>query len=364
MTKKQSPITSLKLLFVSTSVGPLGSGVGGGVELTLLNMAQVLAQRGHQITVAAPQGSVLESIPVIEIVGNCQTMAQSQTRDTPIMMPPNSVLGNLWDYARTVQTEYDLIVNFAYDWLPFFLTPFFSCPVIHWVSMGSLSTAIDQILQQLIQQYPNRLGFYTQTQAQTFGFTENYACLGIGVDLSKYDFCPKPDTAMGWLGRIAPEKALEDAVMAADKTGIPLKIMGKMQDETYWQEIQQTYPNAPLEYLGFLSTDQLQSHLRQCRALLMTPRWVEAFGIVAIEALACGVPVIAYRRGGPAEIIREGETGWLVEPDSVEGLIEAIQKLDKIDRLCCRQQVEREYSLEVWGDRIEAWLFSNMIESI
>jgi UDP-glucose:tetrahydrobiopterin glucosyltransferase len=144
-------------------------------------------------------------------------MAQSQTRDTPIIMPPNSVLGNLWDYARTVQTEYDLIVNFAYDWLPFFLTPFFSCPVIHWVSMGSLSTAIDRILEPLIQQYSHRLGFYTHTQAQTFGFTENYACLGIGVDLSKYQFCPKPDKAMGWLGRIAPEKALEDALKPQNK---------------------------------------------------------------------------------------------------------------------------------------------------
>lgn len=358
MTRQQ--MTHLKLLFVSTSVGPLGSGVGGGVELTLLNMATVLTSRGHQVTVAAPQGSTLESIAVVEIGGNCQIMAQSQTRETPVMMPPNSVLGNLWDYARKVQTEYDLIVNFAYDWLPFFLTPFFDCPVIHWVSMGSLSTAIDDILKQLIEQYPHRLGFYSQTQAQTFGFHQNYACLGIGVDLSQYQFCSKPGEAIGWLGRIAPEKALEDAVEAADKTGIPLKIMGKMQDQAYWQEIQQTYPHAPIEYLGFLSTTQLQSHLRQCRALLMTPRWVEAFGIVAIEALACGVPVIAYRRGGPAEIIQHGKTGYLVEPDSVTGLIEAIQKLDKIDRLCCRSQVEQNYSMAVWGDRIEAWLWQNV----
>jgi UDP-glucose:tetrahydrobiopterin glucosyltransferase len=360
MTNDKQQLTHLKLLFVSTSVGPLGSGVGGGVELALLNMATVLTSRGHQVTVAAPQGSILESIRVVEIPGNCQIMAQSQTRETPIIMPPNSVLGNLWDYARQVQTEYDLIVNFAYDWLPFFLTPFFDCPVIHWVSMGSLSTAIDNILKQLIAQYPHRLGFYSHTQAQTFGFSENYACLGIGVDLSQYQFCSNGGEAIGWMGRIAPEKALEDAVQAADKTGIPLKIMGKMQDETYWQNIQQTYPNAPIEYLGFLSTDQLQSHLRQCRALLMTPRWVEAFGIVAIEALACGVPVIAYRRGGPAEIVREAETGYLVEPDSVAGLIEAMQKLDKIDRLCCRAQVEQEYSMAVWGDRIEAWLWQNV----
>ena len=62
----------------------------------------------------------------------------------------------------------------------------------------------------------------------------------------------------------------------------------------------------------------------------MTPRWVEAFGNVVIESLACGVPVIAYDRGGPSEIIEDGKTGWLVEPDSVSGLVEAMAKLDKI----------------------------------
>lgn len=87
----------------------------------------------------------------------------------------------------------------------------------------------------------------------------------------------------------------------------------------------------------------------------MTHRWMEAFGNVAIEALACGVPVISYRRGGPTEMIREGITGWLVEPDNMNELVRAIQKLDQIDRSVCRQQAETEYSLAALGDRIEQW---------
>jgi UDP-glucose:tetrahydrobiopterin glucosyltransferase len=156
------------------------------------------------------------------------------------------------------------------------------------------------------------------------------------------------------LGRIAPEKGLEDAVAAAQITDMPLKIMGKIQDRSYWQQCQD-YPSAPIEYLGFLSTTELQQELRQCRALLMTPRWMEAFGNVAIEALACGVPVIAYRRGGPAEIIQDGKTGFLVEPDSVTGLVAAIARLNEIDRYICRQEAELEYSLAALGDRFEQW---------
>jgi UDP-glucose:tetrahydrobiopterin glucosyltransferase len=87
----------------------------------------------------------------------------------------------------------------------------------------------------------------------------------------------------------------------------------------------------------------------------VTPRWVEAFGNVAIEALACGVPVIAYRRGGPAEIVCEGKTGWLVEPDSVSGLIAAIAQINQIDRAACRQQAEAEFSQAAMGDRLEQW---------
>lgn len=349
------PSHSLKLLFVSTPVGPLGTGLGGGVELSLYNIAQEMLLRGHTLQIVAPQGSTVESMPLVQIPGNLQIIAQSQERSAPITMPENSVLANMWDYARQVQADYDLIVNFAYDWLPFYLTPFFTRPIAHFVSMGSLYEAMDQIVEQVADRFPGTIGFYTPSQAATFAINQHCPCLSSGIDLSLYQFCQYPAPYLAWLGRIAPEKGLEDAVAAAKIANIPLKIMGKMQDKSYWQQICQDYPDAPVEYLGFLSTAQLQQELRQCRALLMTPRWVEAFGNVAIEALACGVPVIAYRRGGPAEIVQDGKTGFLVEPDSVAGLVNEIARLDEIDRHTCRQQAEAEFSLEALGDRFEQW---------
>ena len=348
----------LKLLFLSTSVGQLGSGLGGGVELTMLNIAQELHRRGHKIAVVAPVGSVLESIRVIEIMGDLQVTAQTQDYHASVVMPADAVLANMWEYARKVQDEWDVIVNFAYDWLPFYLTPFFRTPIAHFISMGSLSESIDRIAGQIAVQFPGTIGVYTASQAKTFAFARECQLLGSGIDLSLYEFCSQPEPKLAWLGRIAPEKGLEDAVAAAKITGIPLKIMGKMQDKNYWQKICADYPDAPIEYLGFLTTIQMQKQVRECRALLMTPRWVEAFGNVAIEALACGVPVIAYERGGPAEIVRDGLTGFLVEPDSVNGLVSAIERIDKIDRSACRSQAEVEYSLGALGDRFEHWFNS------
>lgn len=351
-----SALPALKLLFLSTPVGPLGSGLGGGVELTLKNIAQDMKRRGHDLTIVAPAGSAMDSLSIQQIPGSLQMTAQTQGRDAPIVMPKDSVLANLWEYAYQHQAAYDVLINFAYDWLPFYLTPFFSRPIAHLVSMGSLTDAMDQAIGRTLDRFPGTIGVHSRAQANTFPFGDRCRCLGNGLDLSLYQFCPEPEPYLGWVGRIAPEKGIEDAIAAIQQVRIPLKIWGAMPDPDYWQQICQTFPDAPFSYEGFLPTHQLQAALGYCRGLLMTPKWVEAFGNVAIEALACGVPVIAYRRGGPAEIVQPGKTGWLVEPDSIEGLVEAIHRLDQIDRRTCRQQAETEYSMQAMGERVEAWI--------
>lgn len=346
----------LALLLLSTPVGPLGSGLGGGVELTLRNIAQELMQRGHQLQIVAPIGSEMTGLPIVPISGTLQSTAQTQGRDALITLPANAVLSKMWEYAYQKQQRYDLLINFAYDWLPFYLMPFFAKPIAHLVSMGSLTEAMDQVIQQTIDRFPGTIGVHSRAQANTFLFGDRCRILSNGLDLSLYQFQPEPANYLGWVGRIAPEKGIEDAIGAAQQTQIPLKIWGAMPDADYWQQICQSHPDAHFFYEGFLATDQLQAELGKCRGLLMTPKWIEAFGNVAIEALACGVPVIAYNRGGPAEIVQSGKTGWLVEPDDVDGLVQAIQRLDKIDRYTCRQQAEAEFSMQAMGDRMEAWI--------
>jgi UDP-glucose:tetrahydrobiopterin glucosyltransferase len=350
------PPPSLKLLLMSTSVGPLGSGLGGGVELTLLNLAIEMRRRGHQIQIVAPVGSVLADFSITQIPGALQTTAQSQAITDPIEMPADAVLANMWDYARQVQQDYDLIFNIAYDWLPFYLTPWFQKPIAHFISMGSLITALDLVMEKVATDFPGSIGVCSKTQAATFQFADRCHILGgTGLDLGLYEYQPQSESCLAFLGRIAPEKGLEDAVAAAQATGLKLKIMGKIQDVDYWQKIQTSFPKADLEYLGFLDTAKMQAEVGKCQALIMTPRWIEAFGNVAIEALACGVPVISYARGGPTEIVRDGQTGFLVEPDSIDGLIAAIKRLGAIDRAACRRQAEQEYSAQAWGNQLEEW---------
>ncbi len=351
-----TPSAKLKILILSTPVGALGSGWGGGVELTIANLARELRSRGHTIEIIAPTGSQLGDLAIVQIPGELQLTAQTQSQGAEIVMPGDPVLANMWAKARAIQHDYDIILNTAFDWLPFYLTPFFDRPIAHFVSMGSQIAAIDRAIERVAIDFPGTIGVCTRTQAETFSFADRCCVVGgSGIDPAVYEYCDTPAATLAWLGRISPEKALEDAVAAAERTGMQLKIMGKIQDPDYWAKIQHDYPHAPIEYLGFLPTHELQHALRTCKGMLMTPRWIEAFGNVAIEALACGVPVVAYRRGGPAEIIADGKTGFLVEPDSVEGLVAAIERLDEIDRADCRHAAETVFSQAAWGTVMENW---------
>ena len=364
----------LKILLLSTTVGPLGSGLGGGVEATVVDLAQVLTRRGHKVTIAAPLGSTApdsifsDGVEIAQIPGIWQPTAQTQSRTS--ISAAESALANLWSYARQVQAEHDVLVNFAYDWLPFYLTPFLSVPVAHFVSMGSLSDRIDTAVAQISAQFPSTLGAYSRAQAETFCSGNvaiaDWEILGGGVDLEKYQYCDRPQNYLAWVGRISPEKGLEDAVSAALLAQKPLKIFGRIEDAAYWKNIQSLInpdPQSRIEYCGFLLTESLQQQLGPAQALLVTPKWIEAFGLVAIEAMACGVPVVAYQRGGLTEIVCSGRTGWLVEPDDVKALAIATDRLDRISRRQCRQRAEELYSLSAWGQRFEQWLYKVALAS-
>ncbi len=345
----------MRLLFVSSPVSSLNSGRLGGVALNLKNITRMMLNRGHEVKIVAPPGSAIAGLPIQEIAGVLQPLTPDPTYHDPIVMPENSVLSHIWDYVREVEQDYDLIVDFGYEWLPFYLSPFFHRPVLHYVCISSWNAVMDQAIERVAKLCPLTLAAHTHAQAETYSVADSFRILSSGIDLSQYNFVAQPGKHLAWAGRISPEKGLEDGFAVAEKTGIPLKVFGYLQDQEYWDLLRQRYPQAQVEYAGFLPTEQFQQALGQCQALLMTHKWVEAFGRVALEAFACGVPVISYERGGPKEIVETGQTGWLVTPDDIDGLVTAVQKVNQIDRSHCRRVAEARYSLPAYGDRLEKW---------
>ncbi|HYN31309.1 MAG TPA: glycosyltransferase [Ilumatobacteraceae bacterium] len=355
-----------RVVIVSTPVGPVGSGVGGGVELTLHSLVRGLSDLGHSVEIVAPAGSVHLGARVHQIEGALQPSSQLADRAAPVELPTGSVLTAMWERVADLQDDIDIVVNLGYDWLPLYLTSFLAVPVVHIISMGSLNDAMDAAIHHLAQRFPDRLGAHSQAQALTFDRmvdgaieTVSFRIVGGGVMTDRYDVCLTPDTNpayLGAVGRVSPEKGLEDVAELSARSRWPVKVWGMMQDPGYWQQICDEHPDARLEYCGFLATDDLQAAIGRCTAVVMTPKWDEAFGNVAIEAMATGVPVIAYDRGGPAEIIIDGETGFIVPVDDVDALVAAVERIATIDRMTCRQRVEEHFSTDALAQRVDAWL--------
>ncbi|MEX1106209.1 MAG: glycosyltransferase [Ilumatobacteraceae bacterium] len=357
---------SKRILVCSTPVGPLGSGIGGGVELTLHSLVLGLSALGHHVEVVAPAGSLHVGVRVHQIPGALQVSSQNEGRDARIEMPPSPVLGAMWEWVRAHEADFDVVVNLAYDWLPLYLTPFLRVPVGHLVSMGSLNDAMDDAIVGLLEMRPGAAAVHSIAQAETFPVpVDRFRVVGNGIAVERYDFRPTPDEPahLGFIGRISPEKGIDDVFAISAACGLPVRAWGLMQDRECWLEAQRRHPDARVTYEGFLATDDLQATIGGCAAIIMTPKWVEAFGNVAIEAMACGVPVIAYRRGGPAEVVVDGETGFLVEPDDVDAAAAAVGRLSELDRARCRRRVEERYSTVALAARVEAWL-GELVEDV
>lgn len=178
---------------------------------------------------------------------------------------------------------------------------------------------------------------------------------------------------LAFIGRMAKEKGIEFAVDAAKQSGLPLKIATSMDKDlysSYFKEVVQPRVNTfgklsvnkkLISFLDFLPERDRFEFLGNALCLLFPIQWEEPFGMVMIEAMACGTPVVAYNRGSVSEIVRDGLTGFIVDPDNeerpgkgtwaikkqgVEGLVEAIKRIGEIDRSTCQKHIKENFSVE------------------
>ena len=350
----------MRITIISTPIGFLGSGRGGGVELTLNSLVNGLSKQNHFINVVAPNYSKLSQNSILTklftVSGSEQKSWQHQDYFTKTNLSKTSIVNVMFEKAISLMKECDAIINLSYDFLPISKTLDVDYPILHLISMGDESNEVRNIISRVYSKYPNNFAFHTKTQASDYPFIKDPIILGNGFELSKYSFQEKKNGPLAWVGRVAPEKGLEDAVYVANEMGEKLNVWGYVQDKEYASRIEQSYPSGQICWKGFLPTNEFQKELGQCRALINTPKWNEAYGNVIVEALACGVPVVAYNRGGPGEIIQHGDTGFLVKADDKEGLLLSLKEINSINREKCREWVKNNASSNIFAEKVVSWL--------
>jgi glycosyltransferase involved in cell wall biosynthesis len=166
-----------------------------------------------------------------------------------------------------------------------------------------------------------------------------------GLPETLFQFRPEPEPYLAFLGRISPEKRVDRAIRIATALGWPLRIAAKIDPadiEYFENDIRPLLSNSLVEFIGEIDERQKSSFLGRARALLFPIDWPEPFGLVMIEALACGTPVVAFRGGSVEEVIEHGRTGFLV--DSEPDAIEATRQVTAIDRRECRRSFEQRFT--------------------
>jgi glycosyltransferase involved in cell wall biosynthesis len=166
-----------------------------------------------------------------------------------------------------------------------------------------------------------------------------------GLPLSLFTFHPRHSGYLAFVGRVSPEKRLDRAIQIATATGIPLKVAAKVDraDRAYFDEhIRPLLDNPLVDFIGEIDDRRKNAFLGGALALLFPIDWPEPFGLVMIEALACGVPVVAFRGGSVSEVLEHGVTGFIV--DDMDEAVEATRRVRALDRRQCRRVFERRFA--------------------
>ncbi len=233
--------------------------------------------------------------------------------------------------------EFDLIHN-HFDFRPLTYSGLIETPVLSTIH-GFSSPSIIPVYKK----YNGRVHYVAISEADKSPELDYIATIHHGIDISQFAFVESAGEYLLFFGRIHPEKGTHEAIRVAQRLGRKLVIAGIVQDQEYFDtQVQPYIDGVTVEYLGAVGVAQRPEVLGRALALLHLISFDEPFGLSLLESMACGTPVIAFDRGSMPEIIRHGETGYIVA--DIDGAVDAVDAVRSIDRSVCRKHVELHFS--------------------
>lgn len=233
--------------------------------------------------------------------------------------------------------DFDLIHN-HFDFLPLTYSRLVQTPVLTTIH-GFSSPSIVPVYKK----YNDRAHYVAISESDKSPELEYIATIHHGIDVAQFPFSRPVGEYLLFFGRIHPEKGVREAIDVAKRAGIRLVIAGIIQDQDYYTaQVEPHIDGTSVEYLGSVGPDRRAEVLGGAMALLHLISFDEPFGLSLVESMACGTPVIAFGRGSMPEIIRHGETGYIV--DDIDGATDAVAAITAIDRSNCRADVEQRFT--------------------
>jgi glycosyltransferase involved in cell wall biosynthesis len=309
----------------------------GGSERVVSYLTEELVRLGHEVTLFAS--------------GDSRTAARLVEMCPKALWRDPQVREVLPHHVRMVElvfreaSQFD-VIHFHCDYVHFPLVRRYKCPTA--TTMHGMMHPPD--LRQLFEEYREvPLVSISNDQRLPIPFANWRATVYHGLPRHLFTFSDHTQGYLAFLGRMSPEKGVDRAIEISQQTGLPLKIAGKIypEERNYFDTTIAPLLRAAgpeVEFIGELGQCDKNEFLGKAKALLFPIDWPEPFGLVMIEALACGTPVIAWRRGSVPEVLADGVTGYIVE--SVSEAISAVGRLDQLNRCECRRVFEERFTDE------------------
>ena len=313
-------------------------------------IAEGLAAKGHSITFFGPEGTRLEGVAVETC--NVRPLATTQQQLYELVAVTDlfqDYIPSLYDqymvkamFERAAAGEFDILVFHHPESAMGFAQLYPNVPVLY-VTHDYLDEKRRHVIEMhhSINQHFVSISDSQRRDAPDLPYT---ATVYNGIDTDVFSFHNTAEDYLMFVGRIVPEKGLKEAVQVAIKTDRRLIIVGQVSPVTQWyfDEHVKPYLSDKILYLGLIDKEQLARYYQKAAALLVPIRWEEPFGLTMAEAMSCGTPVIAFRRGSVPEVVKDGKTGFIVE--NTAEMIGAIENISKINRQDCRTHVEKNFT--------------------
>jgi glycosyltransferase involved in cell wall biosynthesis len=305
----------------------------GGTERVVSYLTEELARMGHDVTLFAS--------------GDSETSARLVAACPRALWRDPEVRETLPHHVRLMELVFGDVGRFD---VIHFHTDFLHFPLLKRQPWPSITTLHGMMhphdLAELFEEYPDvPLVSISDDQRRPIPHANWRGTVYHGLPREAFRLHEGAGSYLAYIGRMSPEKRVDRAIEIARRSGAPLRIAAKIypEERAYFEEtLAPLIQAAPfVEFMGEIGGREREAFLGGAAALLFPIEWAEPFGLVMIEALACGTPVIAWRRGSVPEVLEDGVTGFIV--DDIEGAVQAVDKLDRLSRTTCRRVFERRF---------------------
>jgi len=305
----------------------------GGTERVVSSLTEELVAQGHDVTLYASGDSVTNA--------RLMVMCPESLRLTPNSTDYLAHHILMLDQVFSDSSNFD-IIHFHIDYLHYLLSRRYG--LTHVTTLHGRLDIPD--LQPLYRNfYDMPVVSISNSQRAPLPWVNWQGTVYHGLALDNFVPCDAHGKYLAFLGRISPEKGLDQAIAIAKRAGMPLKIAAKVDrvDQEYFESVIKPLLHHPLiEFIGEIGHAEKNDFLGNAYALVFPIDWPEPFGLVMIEAMGCGTPVIAYPRGSVPEVMEDGVTGFVVS--HVEAAVKALERVPQLNRRAIRQCFEQRFS--------------------